>query len=161
MKISRINNYNQNFGERYKTEDVLRLVTGYPYKGKGSEKFIRELTGIDMYSSEVKRQIPEKAEYSYVIIAIENACEERVTSQNKEFPQIKKDFLKVLMHAKDEETKRSAFEEILKKFGRTIELKPFSLTRADIEKAYKDWLDVLQHVQELMYEEYKKSINNA
>ena len=92
------------------------------------------------------------------MIAIENACEERVTSQNKEFPKIKEDFLKVLIHANDEQTKRNAFEELLKKFGRTIELKPFSLTRADIEKAYKDWLDVLQHVQELMYEEYKKSI---
>ena len=157
MKISQINNYNQNFGELYKSEDVLRLVTGYPYKGKGSEKFIKALTGIDMYSPEVKAQIPKDAEYSYVMIAIENACEERVTSQNKEFPQIKKDFLKVLIHAKDEQTKRSAFEELLKKFGKTIELKPFSLTLKDIEKSYKDWLDVLKHVQDLMYEEYRKS----
>ena len=158
MKISRLNNYNPNFGEKYKAEDVLRLATGYAYKGTGGEKLIKEITGVDMYSKEVKEQIPKEAEFPYVMIAIENICEKKVLCQNEKLQEAHDKFTEVFKTARDEQIKRSAFEELLKQFGRKIELKPFTITREEVEQAYREWVDLLHYALDLMYKYEMESL---
>jgi hypothetical protein len=156
MKISCINNANINFGARYKAEDVLMLVTNYPYKGRDTDKIVKSLSGIDMYSDEFRRSIDPSAANAVVTFALEDICADKVMEQEPKLKEVRESYTVDISASMDKEKKENWFKNQLNKFGKTIKLEPFTVTTEEIKKRYKEWLELIDYVQQQIWEMERK-----
>jgi hypothetical protein len=158
MKISCVNTNNINFRARYKTEDVLMLATKCTYKDRDTDKIIKSLTGIDMYSDEFRKSVSSDENYVLVTFALEDVCENKVIEQVPQLGEARKQYIKELKNLVSRESRTKWIEEQKKKFGKTMELKPFTVTREEIKKAYNNWVEIVEESQHKLWEiSHKKS----
>ncbi len=134
MQISKINQniYKQNFSAEYKTEDVLRLITGFPYKDKSSKEIIKSLTGIDIYSKEYHSSMPKESEYLFNVIALESLCCDRVLEQKKELHEADSSYDDEMPLKAGKKQTENWFKKQIKKIGKTINIEPFSIPKDEI-----------------------------
>ena len=158
MKISGINTnkYFQNFGKRYNTEYVLMLATRCPYKNRDTDKIIKSLTGIDMYSDEFRKSVSSDENFALVTFALEDICEKRVIEQVPQLGEAREQYIKDMIHLRDRQSQTNWIEEQMKKFGRTINLKPFKVTGEEISKGYKEWVELVKNSQQKLWEISRK-----
>ena len=155
MKISSINN-NLNFGARYKTEDVLRLISNYPYKNKDTDKIIKSLTGIDMYSDEFRKSVTKEESYPIVTFALGDICADKVMQQNPKLVEVRDSFTTEIKLNANKEVKDNFFETQMKKLGKSINLEPFTVTMDEIRKRYSEWIEIIGYSQKLLWEMQKE-----
>ena len=155
MKISCIkNSYIPNFNAKYKTIDVLRLASGCPYKGKGLGKIVKSLTGIDMYSDEFRKSIAPSETYAIVTFALEDICVNKIIEQDQRLKDVRDSFTGIIRNSQSSDARDSWFEQQLKRFGKTIELEPFTVTKEELKKAYSDFANMINYAQECMYKNF-------
>ncbi len=153
MKISCINNYSVNFNAKYNTQDVIMLATKCPYKNRDTDKIIKSLTGIDVYSKELREEITLKGGNSaFVGFAIEDICEQRVIEQVPQLEETKEEYTKVMRYITDEKSRTAWIDEQAKRFGKTIDLKPFTITKEEIKRGYEFWEKLVADVQQMLWE---------
>ena len=139
MKILPINNKFVNFSASYKTEDVLRLITGYPYKNKSIDsELVKSLTGVDIYSKEFSSSLPKDANFLFVYLSVITQCQENILKQHPEIKSVDDEFDCKLHLEKGRKAQADWFKEQLKKFASNIEIKPFNLNRRKLIDSYKE-----------------------
>ncbi len=139
MKILPINNKFVNFSASYKTEDVLSLITGYPYKNRSNEvALVKSLTDIDLYSREFSDTLPKDAIYLCAYLSIINQCQENILSQHPELRSVCDEFDCKLHLDKGRKAQDNWFKAQLKKFAPQIEIKSFKLNTRSLERTYKE-----------------------
>ncbi len=133
------------FSAKFRTEDVLRFLTQYPYKQKNSDKFIvKELTGIDLGSDEFISSITEKDSLPTVAIwAIIGVCSEHILKQNKALEEADATFNPTMHLEKGRKSTDEWFKEQIKKLGQTINLEPFTVTFEEIKDSYNKYIDII------------------
>ena len=152
MKISYINNFNTNFKARYNTQDVIMLATKCPYKNRDTDKIIKSLTGLDIYSKELKDEItPKGGNDAFVGFAIEDICEQRVIEQVPKLKETREEYIKVMRDIMDEKSRTEWIDKQAKKFGKTIKLNPFTITKEEIKKGYEFWEKLVADVQQMLW----------
>lgn len=139
MRISALNKSPLSFGALYKTEDVLRLVTGYPYKGKATDgKLINSLTGVNIYSKEFSGNLPKDTVYLFAILSIHDACSEEIIRQHPELEEVF-DTYDCQRHLKEgKKAQDNWFKTQLIKFKPEIDIESFKLDRKKLENTYKN-----------------------
>ncbi len=139
MKISSLDNKFVNFSGSYKTEDVLRLISGYPYKNKATDgELVESLTGVDIYSKEFSSSLPKDATYLFVYLSIITQCQEQILKQHPELKQFDDEFDCKLHLEKGRKAQDAWFKEQLKRYAPQLEIKPFKLNAARLKRTYKD-----------------------
>lgn len=138
MKIMPVNKNPVNFSRQYKTEDVLRLVTFYPYKNKSTDgSVIESLTGIDIFSKEFQSTLPKDAVYLYVYVTIMTMCQEEILKQHPELQEISDSFDCKLHLTEGKKAQNQWFRNQLKKLPDILDIEPFKLNRKKGEDIYK------------------------
>ncbi|MBQ9246374.1 hypothetical protein IJ182_08930 [bacterium] len=151
MKISFSNNlYKPNFNARYNTEDVLRLVTAYNYRGKSSEKLVKSLTGIDLLSDEFKKTVPEDANLAIYSYTVQDICAKKAVSQYPILEEIRDKSTKELLSARTREDEDNWFIAKIQQIGKTINIKPFKISQDEIKSGYEEMLEVLRYGREYL-----------
>lgn len=139
MKILPINNKFVNFSASYKTEDVLSLITGYPYKNRSNEvALVKSLTDIDLYSREFSDSLPKDAIYLCAYLSIINQCQENILSQHPELKSVSDDFDCKLHLEQGRKAQDNWFKQQLKKLAPELEIEPFKLNKTSLRKTYKE-----------------------
>ena len=139
MNISPVSTKSHNFTSLYKTEDVLRLITGYPYKNQStSGELIKSLTGVDLSSDSFQSSLPKDAIYLFSIYGIMDACSSEILKQHPELKTIYDSF-DCQLHLKEGKKKQDSwFKEQLAKLDKFMDIKPFSLNKEDVRRHYKE-----------------------
>ena len=147
MQISSINKSLYSFKAQYQTEDVLAFTTQYLYKNKDVQaSMVKSLTGIDMESDEFKKAIPDSFDRNVAQLAITFLSIDKVLSQNEKLKAADETFVPKPRCKENDKEHNDWFKAQIKKLGKTIDLKPFTLNKEDIEAEFKTLFDVFNQI---------------
>lgn len=139
MHISPIINSSVSFTSKYKTEDVLRLLTGYSYRNKATDgMLVSSLTGVDIFSKEFSNSLPKDTQYLFVILSILRECHDQILEQHPELKEADDSFDSKLHLTNGKQAQNEWFKCQLKKLDAVIDIEPFKLDKAKIKERYKD-----------------------
>lgn len=147
MQISSINKSQYSFKAKYPTEDVLAFTTQYLYKNKDVQaSMVKSLTGIDIESDEFKKTLPDMFDRTVAQTAITFLAIDKVLSQNDALKAVDDTFVSKPRCKEYDREHNEWFKQQIKKLGKTIELKPFTLAKEDIEAEFKVLSDIFNQI---------------
>lgn len=147
MKILPVNRSLVSFSAVYKTEDVLRLITGYPYKNKSTDgELVKSLTGIDIYSKELSSLIPSSEDFLYSYLSIIGQCTDEIIKQHPILAKILDEFNPKLHLDEGKKSQDNWFKRQLSKLQPSIDIEPFSLNKEELEKDAETYKAILDKV---------------
>lgn len=148
MQINTNHNY-INFGEKFKTKDVLSFISGYPISRKSGtietdKKIIKSMTGIDINSDSFK-----KTDLSNTLgeIILQTKC---IEEMGKQYPILKKadesaDDIFIKVPKNQQEIKEWA-DTYTKAIGEEIDIKPFKISYEVLKKEYLELLESISSI---------------
>lgn len=150
MKIN--SNYQQytNFGEKFKTKDVLSFISGYPISNNTGEqrieeRIIKSMTGIDINGDSFKKAV--SSDITMGEIVLQSKCIEELGNQNsilKEADATADDiFCKV---SKDKNAIKQWTNKIIKKAGTEVDIQPFKFSYDDLRSEYHKLLKAIEQL---------------
>ena len=144
MKISNKIIYTPGFSAKFKTEDVLRFVTQYPYKNKTNNDYmVKELCGIDLKSDEFLSSITDDEYSPIAMFAVIETCSEKILQQNKDLQKADSTFDATLHLREGRKKTDDWFKEQIKKLGEAINLEPFTVSTEEIKAADKNLMELI------------------
>lgn len=147
MYISSFNKTTLSFSSAYKSEDILRLITGYPYKNKSTlPDTVKSLTGIDLYSKEFHKQIKDDSEYLIAVSSIQQACADEILKQHPQLHTADDSFDCMLHLNEGKKAQDLWFKEQLKKLPEVIEIEPFKLSLSLLREKYDYIMSIFQKI---------------
>ena len=147
-----INNLYQNinFGEKFRTKDVLSFIAGYPVakdsgKPQIEEKIIKYMTGIDIKSDSFKKAVSSNETIGEIVLHAK--CIEEMGKQNpvlKEADERADDiFIKV---PKNQQEIKEWTNTFTKAIGEEIDIKPFKISYDVLKKEYLELLESISSI---------------
>lgn len=147
MQISSVNKSLYSFKAKYPTEDVLAFTTQYLYKNKDVQaSMVKSLTGIDMESDEFKKVLPDSFDRNVAELAITFLSIDKVLSQNEELRAVDETFVPKPRCKEFDKEHNDWFKEKIKKLGKTLEIKPFTLTKEEIKDEFEILADAINQI---------------
>ena len=147
MKISSISVNNINFGNKYKTADVLRFVTGYNFHKQNTDfEFFKSLTGIDLFSSPVYNEMAKKYSNFSAYMGVHDVSSEEIFRQ---CPKVKEsiDTFDASLHLKKgRQAQNQWLDEQIKKLGKYLDLSPFKPDEEKIKKSAEETDEMLKNL---------------
>ena len=147
MKILPVNRSLVSFSAVYKTEDVLRLITGYPYKNKSTDgELVKSLTGVDIYSKELSSLIPSSEDFLYSYMSIIGQCTDEIIKQHPILAKILDEFNPQLHLEEGKKSQDNWFKRHLSKLQPQMDIEPFSLDKDKLQKDAVEFKSILDKI---------------
>lgn len=140
---------NINFGEKFKTEEVLSFMMGYPVTKKFDPtirpRIIKSMTNLDIKSDSFIKNFNQRTLGIEEII--EDTCSQEIIKQNPTLKKAYESGKDIFYTTEKDPSKIDKWKkQQIKLLGKEIDLKSFEISIDDIKKDYEEFLNFLNNL---------------